>query len=472
VAWPAQPVILEVFAWPWLTALEAGAGRSLTFADVPAAAWDALALPGVDAVWLMGVWERSPAARAVALTDGGFRAATAAALPDASPADVAGSPYAVRAYEADRRFGGRAGLAAARAALADRGLRLVLDFVPNHVAPDHAWVTEHPDFFVRDGPAGEIAHGRDPSFPPWPDVLQLDPMSEALRLAAIETLDDIAGRCDGVRCDMAMLVLDDVAVRTWGTNLQPVRPEPYWVEVTRAVRGHHPDFLFLAEAYWDREAVLLEQGIDYCYDKRLYDRLAESGAGEVRAHLGADAAWQSRLVRFLENHDEPRAAAVFAPGLERAASVALMTLPGAILLHEGQLDGARVRLPVHLGRRPVEEPDPELDAFWSHLLEAAASEGVRAGEWRLLDVGGWPDDASASSLLAWRWERHLVVVNFSAEPARGRVGVAEAAGGGPLLLTDILAGAAYERDGDELVREGLYVALPPWGAHVFRVDAR
>jgi len=97
----SAPVVHEVFTWPWLTALERDAGRSLTLADVPDRAWDALALPGVDAAWLMGVWERSPAAREVALTDAGFRAATAAALPDASEADVVGSPYAIRRYDVD-----------------------------------------------------------------------------------------------------------------------------------------------------------------------------------------------------------------------------------------------------------------------------------------------------------------------------------------------------------------------------------
>jgi len=423
--------IYEVFTWPWLERL----GPGVTLADVPEGAWDALALPGVDTVWLMGVWERSPVGREIARTH-----------PDlafAPPEDVIGSPYCIRSYTVDPRLGGREGLAASREALARRGLKLLLDFVPNHVARDHAWAAR-PEFVVpgdrseQDGwietPEGAVALGRDPYFPPWTDVVQLDPMSAPLRDAVVETLFDIAEQCDGVRCDMAMLMLDDVAERTWGGRLQPRRPEPYWRAVTRGVKAERPDFVFLAEAYWDRECDLFDQGIDYCYDKRLYDRLLGGDAASLRAHLGADPTWQARLVRFIENHDEPRATDVFPPRRLRAAAVALMTLPGALLLHEEQLTGPRLRLPVQLGRRPVEPVDEELTAFWHDLL--ATAQRVRVGAWQLLDVTGWPDNQSCERLLAWRWRDHIVVINFSDERADG-----------------LVAGEAY-------------VALDPWQSEI------
>jgi hypothetical protein len=468
------PTIHEVFTWPWLTALSTEVGRTVTLADAPAAAWDALALPGVDTVWLMGVWERSAFGREIALADPGFRAATAAALPDATNEDVIGSPYCIRSYRVDPRLGGREGLAAARAALAERGLRLLVDFVPNHVAPDHDWVADHPEFFVLGSedelasdpeawvrtPGGIYARGRDPYFPPWPDVVQLDPMSAALRDAVVATLNDIADQCDGVRCDMAMLFLDDVAQRTWAGRLESVRPEPYWRDVTTRVREAHPGFVFLAEAYWDLEGALVDQGIDYCYDKRLYDRLRDGDPAGVRAHLAADPSWQARLVLFLENHDEPRAASAFPPDELRAAEVALMTLPGAVLLHEGQFDGTRVRLPVHLGRRPTEPVDTELRAFSVHLLAVVAAEHVRTGEWRLVGVHGWPDNQSCQSLLAWRWHDHLVVVNYRVARADGLVELAADAG----PLHDVLHDATYDYDGGDL-----YVALPPYEAHLFRL---
>ena len=97
----------------------------------------------------MGVWERSPAGIAIALEDEGLAASFRRALPDVGPGDVVGSPYCVRRYSVNAHLGGEEGLAAARAALAGRGLSLVLDFVPNHVAPDHPWTEEHPEYFVR-----------------------------------------------------------------------------------------------------------------------------------------------------------------------------------------------------------------------------------------------------------------------------------------------------------------------------------
>jgi hypothetical protein len=238
------------------------------------------------------------------------------------------------------------------------------------------------------------------------------------------------------------------------------------------VRGTHPEFTFLAETYGDHDGALLGQGIEACYDKRLYDRLREGDAPGVRAHLVADPRLQARLVRFLENHDEPRAATVFTPARLRAAAVALLTLPGEVLLHEGQLDGLRTKLPVQLGRRPLEQPDPDAHVFWSGLLATVARERLRQGDWRLLEVTGWPDNQSCSSLLAWCWAQHLVIVNYSGEAADGLVQLGVEWAGQSWRLQDVLGGESYRRDGDELARRGLYVALPAWGAHVFRLGER
>ncbi len=168
-------------------------------------------VPDVDAVWLMGVWKRSPAGLAIARTEPELIDGMRAALPDLRDEDVIGSPYCVRDYVVDPRFGD---LAAAREALAARGLKLILDFVPNHVAPDHPWVDERPECFVHDA-SGAVALGRDPYFPPWPDVVQLNAFAPELRAAAGETLRAIAEQCDGVRCDMAMLMTNEVFSRTW-----------------------------------------------------------------------------------------------------------------------------------------------------------------------------------------------------------------------------------------------------------------
>jgi hypothetical protein len=384
----------------------------------------------VDAVWLMGVWERSPAGREIALQT----------YPSLEAGDVIGSPYCVRDYVVDARFGGPEALAAARAALAERGLKLILDYVPNHVAPDHPWVTERPGCFVYE-PDGKVALARDPYFPPWPDVVQLNAFAPELRAAAAETLASIAGQCDGVRCDMAMLMTNEVFARTWGLEAPE---EEFWPPLIAARR----DLIFIAEAYWDMEWTLQRQGFDYCYDKRLYDRLAHEDAASVRGHLQADLDYQRRLVRFIENHDEPRAAAAFGER-HRAAAVVMSTLPGARLYHDGQFEGRREHIPVFVDRAPDEEPDLALRAFYERLLSAA---GELSGAWRLCA-------SEHAQLVAWAWAEHLVVVNLGDTPAWGRVQVPWT---GDVVLEDRLSGDRFERG------EELWVGLDPWGFHFLR----
>ncbi|WP_405475729.1 alpha-amylase [Streptomyces canus] len=476
-------VIYEINTLVWLTELSGRYGRLVTLGDVPGEVWDSVALPGVDTVWLMGVWERSPAGLEIALRDEGLRASFREALPDVTDADIAGSPYCVRDYVVDASLGGPEGLAAARTQLAARGLRLILDYVPNHVAPDHPWLTSGPDRLVRGtaddlarAPAdfieagGEVyARGRDPYFPPWPDVVQLNAFSDALREATVNTLVSIGDQADGVRCDMAMLLMNDIFGKTWGDRAGTAPAEDFWPYVIPRVRARHPDLLFVAETYWDLEGALQQQGFDHCYDKRLYDRLLHESADSVRAHLGADLAHQRGLVRFLENHDEPRAATTLPGDRGRAAAVAVATLPGATLWHEGQFEGRRVRPPVFLRRRPQEPVDEPLRAFYGRLLPAAAA--VRRGDWRPLTPTGWPDNDTHRDLLAWTWThadaRHLVVVNDSERPAQARLPLPwDDLRGRVCRATDLLTGALYDRDGGELSDCGLFVSLEGWGCHV------
>ncbi len=486
-AWPPRPRIYEINTHVWLDELRRQLGSGLTLGDVPAAVWDGIARREFDAVWLMGVWERSPAGAAIANQNPGLLADFRRALPDFHEEDNAGSPYCIRRYEVDPYLGGAEGLAAARAELAKRGLRLLLDFVPNHVAPDHPWVSEHPDFFIQGSvadlardpdsyfAAGQaiIARGRDPYFPAWPDVLQLNAFHAGQRLATIATLRSIASQCDGVRCDMAMLMTNAIFARTWDARAGDVPAIEYWPLVIRAVRQSHPDFLFMAEAYWDTEWELQQQGFDFCYDKRLYDRLEGEGAEAVRGHLAAGPDYQDRLVRFLENHDESRAASAFAPSRHRVAAVAAYTLPGAQLFHEGQLEGRRVKLPVFLGRRPAEPTDHDLAAFYDRLLVFLRQPALRQGDWQLCQTSGWPDNSSHEHLAAWVWaaadDRCLIVVNLSDASAQGRAAVPLPDLAGYFWrLEDMLSGSIYVQDGREMAEHGLHIELPPWGYHCFR----
>jgi hypothetical protein len=486
---PRSPTIYEINAWVWLSELRAQLGNAVDLGSVPDAQWDAIAACGFDAVWLMGVWERSPAGIAIANRNPGLLADFRRALPDFRPEDNVGSPYCVRRYVVDAQLGGPEGLARARKELARRGMRLILDFVPNHVAPDHPWVAGHPGHFIRGtsddlaaDPAsfvevqgGVFACGRDPYFPAWPDVLQLNAFAPGLRRAATATVASIAGQCDGVRCDMAMLMLNDVFERTWGARAGPRPATQFWDDLIATVRAAHPDFFFIAEAYWELEWELQQRGFDFCYDKRLYDRLLHGPAESVRRHLDADLAYQGRLLRFVENHDEPRAAKEFPPAKGRAAAVTIATLPGARLFHEGQFEGRTVRLPVFLGRRPEEPAQPELQAFYARLLQAIDHPALHDGDWRPSACTGWPDNRSCEQLVAWTWtkgdERCLVVVNLADNAAQARVEVPwDDVRGRRWRLADALSGEAYDREGGELRDAGLYVDLAPWGCHLLLLD--
>ena len=479
--WTRYPTLYEINTWVWLSELSRKTGTSVDLSSVPSAEWDAVAKFGFDAVWFMGVWERSPAGIAIANQNKNLVDDFRRALPDFRPDDNVGSPYCIRRYVVDKHLGGPNGLAIARRELAKRGMKLLLDFVPNHVAPDHPWVAEHPEYFIRgsaedarNDPASYIevqgnvcACGRDPYFPAWPDVLQLNAFQPGLRKAVIETVSSIATQSDGVRCDMAMLLLNAIFERTWGARAGQRPPTEYWGDVIPAVKTAHPDFRFIAEAYWDLEWELQQQGFDFCYDKRLYDRLEHDNAESVRLHLCADLAYQERLLRFIENHDEPRAAATFTPAKERAAALTTSTLPGARLFHEGQFEGRKVRLPVFLGRRPEEPLDNELQDFYRKLLAAIDSPVFREGQWSLCERTGWPDNPSYQNVVAWSWgkdeDRYLIVVNLSDGRAQARVKANWAdLGGKTWRLADLLSGAEYERSGSEMQTSGLYVDLEPW----------
>lgn len=488
--WPRHPLLYEIHTAVWLSDLSARYGRPVTLANVPDDEWAAVAALGADAVWLMGVWERSPAGVAIALANEELMAEFQRVLPDVGPQDVIGSAYCIRRYVVDERFGGTAGLERTRAQLKQLRLRLVVDYVPNHVAPDHPWTELQPDCFVQ-GSAGDLerepaafiqrgehvlACGRDPFFPAWPDVVQLNAFSPTMRAATAATLLDIARQADGVRCDMAMLLINRIFAQTWGTRVGDPPAGEFWPGVISEVRREYPDFCFMAEAYWDLEWELQQQGFDYCYDKRLYDRLAHEGAGPVRGHVSGEPSYQRKLLRFIENHDEPRSAATFAPEQLTAAAAVALTLPGARLLYDGQLEGRRLRPPVFLARRQTEPADAEVADRYHNLLAALGASGCHKGDWSLRETFGWPDNASHDQLLAWSWDgdgagpRALVVVNYAALPAQGVVRLPwPDLDGSAWLFRDLLADADYHRDGASLEADGLYVELPAWGAHLFAI---
>lgn len=491
--WPKKPFIYEINTWVWLDSLSRTYNWPVTLENVPDKVIEELTGYGVDAVWLMGIWHRSPAARSSALK---YAAQYKPALPDMTYEDIIGSPYAVGSYVVDENFGGRHGLAIFRERLAQHGLKLILDFVPNHVATDHAWVRVHPDYMVlgtpkdlekrstdffaaRDatGKSIVVAHGRDPYFPGWIDTAQINAFSPSARHAITTTLIDIAGQCDGVRCDMAMLMVSDIFARTWTGHISAPPKTEFWQEIIPQVKATSSDFLFMAEVYWDLEAHLQYLGFDFTYDKRLYDRLRESKSVDTRAHLIAPIDYQKRLVRFIENHDELRAADALGVDRSHPAAVMVCTLPGATLLHDGQFVGRQVKLPVQLGRQPYEPPNEDLKAFYHLILSETRAPIYQTGDWWLFTVTAGKTNGTHENLIAYGWkqgdDRRLIVVNLSAKAAQGHVELEDGwpeVGDADWHLTDVLNGDRYVRKGDLLENLGLYIDLPAYGSHIFHFE--
>jgi glycosidase len=537
-----HPLLYELNTRCWLRELSEQAGNTITLANTPESQFAQWQGCGISHIWLMGVWTSGPLARAKALANPGLQQAYTEALPDWTEADVAGSPYAIADYAVPASLGGEEALDIFRQRLHAQGQKLVLDFVPNHLGLDHPWLRERPELFVqsldhvdgsfrqdtRDGPRW-LAHGKDPYFPAWTDTVQLDYRRDDTRQAMIALLQSVAKRCDGVRCDMAMLLLNDVFARTWaafpvvegnppsepvlsaakppkrkgadsprppegrgvggeGSTAAQVRGETvasgqtlpqtdaeFWATATRSIKAAYPDFLFLAEAYWGTESRLQTLGFDFTYDKTLYDRLMAHDAAGVQAHVfGLSPQRLSAGAHFLENHDEPRVASCLTPSEQRAAALAVLGLPGMRFLHEGQLAGARRRLPVQLARRMAEAPQADTVALYEELLKALNASAVGRGTYELITPApAWPGNPTVRNFVILRWQREapefdLVVVNLASHRSQCFAPLSQTAGQTNWALRDVLSSERYVRKGEELDQRGLYLDLPRHGAQIFK----
>jgi hypothetical protein len=484
-----NPHLYQINTYAWLERLSARRGRTIHLGEVPDSEWDAIAAMGFDIVWLMGVWRRSAISRQLDIDNHPVRSAYAEALPNWTPADIIGSPYSVAAYEPDARIGSWDDLDAARSKLRQRKMALFLDFVGNHTAFDHPWTYDHPEYYVQGtkddiqrDPASfyqiesvkgtvYVARGRDPYFPAWDDVAQLNHFSMEMRAAQLDGLRRIATHCDGVRCDMAMLQLSEIFERIWrwrlGNTPQPSRE--FWAEARAAV----PGLTLLAEAYWGTEGRLIELGFSFVYDKGFYDVVRDEKLGDIHASLEAPLGQQSHMARFMENHDEPRCAAVFGNDRLVAAATLMGTLPGMRFYQQGEELGFKVRTPIELRIVAEEAPDPFRRDFFAKLFAATHEDAFHTGQWSLLNVAS-DNEQTGGNILAYQWRSQnawkLVVVNLSRVTSQGRIHLDGAIDEKRSYnFTDAMDGTVYLRQGAELHQAGLFVRRGPYEGHIFDV---
>jgi len=487
-----NPELYEINTAAWLFELSRKAGKTVYLGDVPSEEWDRLKSRGMDFVWLMGVWSRSPSGRKVSLNDSGFHRIFNSITPGWTPEDVIGSSYAISTHEPDPIVGTWDDIDHAREELHRRSMGLILDFIPNHTGIDHLWLTQHPEFYIQvsepdylkdkgayfpveyRGETLYIAHGRDPNFPSWSDTAQLNYFNASAREEMVHRIEKIARHCDGIRCDMAMLALNEIFQRVWGWTRKdadsPPPAEEFWSQAMSQV----PNLVYIAEAYWDTEWALQHLGFDFVYDKRLYDRVKSGNPHEVYLHLTAGLDYQSKLVRFIENHDELRSITAFGRGKAKAAAVLFSTLPGMRLFFQGQTEGRQIHLPLQIRRSRPEAVDPDVKDFYNRLLSETNKDIFHYGTWQLKEVVS-QGDSTAVNIIAYFWQSgesaRLVAVNLDQHSAKGRVSldgaVSEMHG---YSCHEILSGQNQTQDGRQLIHPGFSLQLDGYQGQIWKIE--
>ncbi len=487
-----NPSIYEINIRPWLKRFSSE-NKAAKIEDVPNQYWDNLAAKGIDYVWLMGLWSTCDSIIEKYCFEPGLIKNYDRALKDWKKEDVIGSPFAIDTYEISPKLGSTKSLLELKSYLNKKGVKLILDFIPNHLSAASRIIKENPyvflyvnhDLFERDPhtfyqPFEDqkiyFAHGRDPFFPAWQDTVQINFFSIDARRFLTNTLIGLTKICDGVRCDMAMLALNNVFKGTWGSILQAngfeAPPTEFWKDAIAKVKEERPDFLFIAETYWDMEWTLQQLGFDYTYDKKLTDRLLFGPVIDIGEHLQAEPDYQNRSIRFIENHDEERAVAAFGKEKSKAAAVVISTILGMRFYNDGQFEGKKIKLPVQLGREPEELPILAVNNFYNKLLSITSEEIFKKGKWNLLSpISSWGENKSYENMLAWLWtykeEKRLIVINYSETVATCRIKLDVRGYQEEFVIKDLLNDAAYTRSAEEVFHAGLYIELKPYHAHIF-----
>ena len=278
-----HPILYEISTRPWLYELSKKYKKEITkIKDIPLSEFDYLKENGIEIVWMMGVWKLGKYG-----LEYDQKMNYSNVLPDWTKDDVIGSPFAITEYVCNPDIGTNDDLIWLREQLNSRNLKLMLDFVPNHSAID-APTASNPKYYIR-APEGKkdpdkytdsgIAFGRyNHDSDPWKDVIQWNYWENETRELMKNNLMTVLSFADGVRCDVASLMLNDAFQETWKEELEYwgyKRPEnEFWEYAFNEVKSKYPNAILLAEVYGDQEIEsLYKLGFTYTYDKELLDTL-------------------------------------------------------------------------------------------------------------------------------------------------------------------------------------------------------
>lgn len=418
-SWMPEVVMLAKSTYVWLDQLSKTYHRHISrLQDIPDEELDRLAERGFTALWLIGLWERSPASRKIKQLQGN---------PEAKA-----SAYALENYEIAQDLGGYDGYMNLMQRARMRGIRLASDMVPNHTGMDSELVRHHPEWFLsastppyhnysytgpnlcddlqygiyledgywnrsdaavtfkridfRTNEATYIYHGNDGTNMPWNDTAQLDFLSPAVREVVIQQIIAVARMFPIIRFDAAMVLAKRHIQRLWyplhgqaggvpsrsayamsNEEFDAAIPEEFWREVVDRIKAEVPDTLLLAEAFWMLEGYFVRTlGMHRVYNSAFMHMLKKEDNAEyrnlIKITLEFDPEILKRYVNFMNNPDEDTAIAQFGRG-DKYFGVCMMmlTLPGLPMFGHGQVEGFTEKYGMEYAKAYYDEqPDDEL----------------------------------------------------------------------------------------------------------------
>jgi glycosidase len=421
VEWMPRTVLLAKSVYVWLHQLSKTYRRDISkLNQIPDEELDQLARRGFNALWLIGVWERSRASQRIKQMTGNPEAAASA--------------YSLYDYAIAEELGGESAFLNLRDRAWARGIRMASDMVPNHMGIDSRWVMHHPDWFLqlpdspfpaytfngpdvsgdarveikiedhyydrtdaavvfrrRDRWTGDscyIYHGNDGTSFPWNDTAQLNCLKPEVREGVIQTILHVARLFPIIRFDAAMTLTRQHYQRLWfpapGTGgaipsraehglskseFDKAMPNEFWREVVDRVAAEVPGTLLLAEAFWLLEGYFVRTlGMHRVYNSAFMNMLRDEENANYRSvlknTLQFDPEVLKRYVNFMNNPDERTAIDQFGKGDKYFGVCTMMaTLPGLPMFGHGQLEGFVERYGMEYRRAyHDEEPDPWLVA--------------------------------------------------------------------------------------------------------------
>ena len=475
-----NPILYEISTRPWLYELSQKYGKKITkIKDIPLQELDYLHDMGIEIIWMMGVWTLGTYG-----LEFDQKQDYSSVLPDWTKDDVIGSPYSIVEYTCNPELGTNDDLTWLKGQINNRNMKLILDFVPNHSAIDAPASITNQKLYIH-APNGKkdpkkytesgIAYGKDPYSDPWMDVIQWNYWETDTRKLMKLNLLTALKYSDGVRCDMAHLVLNDVFGNTWSEELKAweyKKPnQEFWAYAFEEVKYKYPDAILLAEVYEDWQIEILKKlGFTYCYDKALLDKLRGS-AKDVKEYI-QNKEWDN-TVHFVENHDENRIIANVEDNIEKAkaAGTIASTIGGMVFLNHGQWYGYKNKLDVHLRREASESINKNVFNYYKKLMQIIIDPAFKSSNYYYINnmTGDKPNNFIA--YIRQEGNNHyLIIINYNDENGCAEIPIYNIEGTGNIRLYEMINDVEYTGNAETIKTKGLNVCLSGYETHIFKYN--